>query len=209
MAYVPVCLFAQAPRPLIFDQPMPFVITPDSKIWLEGKANVVNFTCKATEIETTGRLAGLDTTSTVPSPHGDVNLQVKIPVHKLNCGRQGINRDMKQTLNANEHPYITYKLDRNQLNSAQFKDGLMQFDIQTWGGLHISGTDKTEEIQVNGQFLGPWQFRITGSHQVSMSEYGLTPPSPMMGLIRVEDKLEVHFDVTFCLRSCDSVVQLN
>ncbi|KPP97071.1 MAG: YceI-like domain [Bacteroidetes bacterium HLUCCA01] len=194
--------------PVIFAERMPFAVLPESRLWLEGSANVVDFSCRATEITTYGGLAGLDTLSRVPAPHGDVMLEVHIPVDKLDCGRGGINRDMKNTLNFRQHPYITYRLDRNQLMGLEVDDELFVFDISTWGGLTISGNEKQEEIQVEGKFLGPWQFRIRGSHRIAMSEFGLTPPSPMMGLIKVDDTLVVHFDVTLCLRSCDTVVQL-
>lgn len=193
----------------IFNDPMPFVLTTDSKVWLEGSANVINFECRATEITTFGSLAGLDTLSQVPAPHGDINLEVRIPVRELDCGRSGINRDMRNTLNVSQHPFITYKLDRNSLIGLTTEDELFVFDIDTWGNLQISGNDREEQIHVIGKFLGPWQFQIKGSHDIKMSEFGLVPPSPMMGLIKVDDTMTVHFDVTFCLRSCDTVVKLN
>lgn len=115
---------------------------------------------------------------------------------------------MKSTLNARSHPYITYKLSRNELQRSSTENELFVFEISTWGNLEISGHQREEKIEVTGVFLGPWQFRVRGSHEINMSDFGLTPPSPMMGLIKVNDTLTVNFDVTFCLRSCDTIVQL-
>jgi polyisoprenoid-binding protein YceI len=150
----------------------------------------------------------MDTLAVVPVPHGDIHLEVHIPVAKMDCGRNGINRDMKNTLDASRFPFITYKLERNQLQGLNTADDYFVFDINTWGKLQISGNERTEEIPIKGTFLGPWRFRVQGAHRVNMRDFGLQPPSPMMGLIKVDDMLTVHFDVTFCLRSCDAVVVL-
>jgi len=208
-ASIPSGMLAQASEAsFLFDEPMPFVITQNSRLWLEGSASVVDFQCHASSIITRGALEGLDTLSQVPAPHGELTLQVRVPVGDLDCGRSGINRDMRNTLNARSHPYIVYTLDSNELLGLTTEDELFVFDINTWGKLQISGHERTEKIRVTGKFLGPWQFQIRGSHLVKMSDYGLTPPSPMMGLIKVDDTMEVHFDVTFCLRSCEPMTRL-
>lgn len=66
-------LFAQANNgaPVLFNEPMPFVLTQDSRLWLEGSASVVDFECRAVELSTRGGLEGLDTLSQVPAPHGE------------------------------------------------------------------------------------------------------------------------------------------
>lgn len=197
------------PEAFLFSEPMPFVITQDSRLWLEGSANVVDFECHATSMVARGGLEGLDTLSAVPAPHGDLILEVRVPVGDLNCGRNGINRDMRNTLNASRFPYIVYTYSQNELLGLTTENDMFVFDINTWGSLQISGKDRSEEIRIKGEFLGPWRFRIRGSHEVRMSDFGLTPPSPMMGLIKVDDTLVVHFDVTLCLRSCAPMANLN
>lgn len=174
-------------------------VRQESKIWLEGSANVVDFACHASQISSQGTISGLDTSRVSPGAHGAVVLEVRIPVSNLDCGKPPINRDMRNTLNASKHPLITYRLDRNRLIRAIGEGMSSVFEIETFGELVISGTSRMERIVVRGEFLGPWQFRITGSHRIHMPDYNLVPPSPMFGLIKVSDELVVHFDVVLSL----------
>lgn len=179
---------------------LPIVVDPASRVWLTGSANIVDFQCVAGIIESTGFISGLDTSRSHSGPHGEVSLTVKIPISKLNCGKPGINRDMKKTLNSEEYPYITYQLGKNRPTREPQQLSSSSFNVEASGELTISGFKRTEHIVVEGQFIGAWQFRVKGQHPVLMSDYELDPPSPLMGLIKVNDELIVHFDVILTLK---------
>lgn len=180
--------------------PLPIKVDPASRVWLQGSANIVDFECNAGLIDSEGTITGLDTTTEHRGAHGPVVLEVRIPIQQMNCGKSGINRDMRRTLNADSHPYIVYRLGANRLIGTKNSGNKMVFEIETFGELEISGVEKTRKIIVEGEFIGDWKFRVKGMHPVQMSEYSLDPPSPLMGLIRVNDELQVHFDVILTLR---------
>lgn len=194
-------------------------LAPGSRIWLDGSSNVVDFTCEVKEMYIYGELAPMLAPAASPTgsttghpsrspsspnvgenpPHGAVSLRLRIPVDQLDCGQRGINKDMMTTLNASRFPYIEYSLGPNRLIQSHDLEDRFFMDIETTGNLTISGNTRSERIEVEGEFLGPWQFRIRGCHGVEMPDYGLTPPSPMFGLIKVNDRLVVNFDVTLML----------
>lgn len=178
-------------------------IDPASRVWLDGSANVVDFKCVAGIIDSKGYLHDMNieiVRSGNGRPHGRVELEVSIPVQQLNCGKAPINRDMRKTLNAEKFPTIKYKLGDNRLMCCT-DDVLPQtMEIETFGDLTLAGTTKKERIIVSGQFIGTYQLRVKGSHVVRMSEFGLEPPSPMMGLIKVNDEMIVNFDVIITLK---------
>ena len=182
---------------------VPITIEPASGVWLDGSANVVDFRCAAGIIQSEGHLKDVNLQifrSGEGRPHGDIVLHVKIPVQQLNCGKAPINRDMRKTLNADEFPVIEYRLLSSQLMCCT-DDFLPQtMEIETVGNLTLSGNTREEKIIISGQFIGTYQFRITGSHVVKMSEFGLEPPSPMLGLIKVNDEMIVNFDVILTLK---------
>jgi hypothetical protein len=190
---------ASLPHGINLSSTMPIEVDPSSKLWLEGSANVINFECVAGKMESSGFIHGLDTTA-VQGGHGQVELVVSFPIQQLNCGKSAINRDMKNTLNADKHPYIVYKLDTNRLIRSNPNGEFPLMEIETMGGLTISGLERIEQINITGQFIGDWKFRVKGVHSIQMSDYNLTPPSPMMGLIKVHDELKVHFDVVLTLK---------
>ncbi len=182
---------------------VPITIDPASRVWLDGSANVVDFRCAAGIIESTGVLHDINVQilrSGGGRPHGDIELHVKIPVKQLNCGKAPINRDMRKTLNADEFPVIEYKLLSSQLMCCTDDELPQTMEIETVGNLTLSGNTRKEKIIISGQFIGTYQFRITGSHVVKMSDFGLEPPSPMLGLIKVDDEMIVNFDVILTLK---------
>jgi hypothetical protein len=187
-----------------FNTPQPLKLAPGSRIWLNGSSNVIDFTCEVGEMHLVGEMAALSAVATpgvhgANPPHGAVSLRLRIPVDKLDCGQRGINKDMMNTLNATRFPYIEYTLGPNRLIQSHDLEDRFFMDIETTGSLTISGHSRTERIEVEGEFLGPWRFRIRGCHGVEMPDYGLTPPSPMFGMIKVDSHLVVNFDVTLML----------
>jgi hypothetical protein len=194
-----------------FPDKVAITIDPVSRVWLDGSANVVDFKCVAGIIESTGFLNDMNMQllqSGAGRPHGEVELQVRIPVNQLNCGKPPINRDMRKTLNADLFPVITYTLGESRLMCCT-DDVLPQtMEIETFGELTLSGNTRKERIIVSGQFIGTYQLRITGSHVISMSDFGLEPPSPMMGLIKVNDKMIVNFDVIITVKDPSMLTRL-
>jgi hypothetical protein len=52
------------------------------------------------------------------------------------------------------------------------------------------------QITAQGQALSGNRYRFTGSVPVTMSQFGMRPPTAMMGAMRVGDRVTVRFDVT-------------
>jgi polyisoprenoid-binding protein YceI len=175
---------------------MPVFVDPSSRLWLDGTSNVIDFSCITTDLLVDGTIIGLDTTLTTPARHDGIQIEVRIPVMEMDCGRAGINKDMRQTLDVRNHRNITYKLGEDRLIAASTDEsGAPIFEIATTGTLTIAGKARTEEIKVTGQLLENWRFRIRGSHAIHLTDYDISPPAPMMGLIRVDERMVVHFDV--------------
>jgi hypothetical protein len=194
-----------------FPAKVPITIDPVSRVWLDGSANVVDFKCVAGIIESTGFLHDMNMQllqSGAGRPHGEVELQVRIPVNQLNCGKAPINRDMRKTLNADQFPVITYSLGDSRLMCCTDDTLPQTMEIETFGELTLSGVTRKERIIVSGQFIGTYQLRITGSHVINMSDFGLEPPSPMMGLIKVNDKMIVNFDVIITVKDPSMLTRL-
>lgn len=175
---------------------IPVFVDPSSRLWLDGTSNVIDFSCITTDLLVDGTIIGLDTTLTTPARHDGIQIEVRIPVMEMDCGRAGINKDMRQTLDVRNHRNITYKLGEDRLIGASIdENGAPIFEIATTGTLTIAGKARTEEIKVTGQLLENWRFRIRGSHAIHLTDYDISPPAPMMGLIRVDERMVVHFDV--------------
>lgn len=168
-------------------QDLPILLESESKVWLQGMAGPVGFMCTAEQIKVSGSV------HMVRVGHEAVLLNVIIPVQQIDCGLDGINRDMRDALKAKRYPSVTYSLDSYRLVGER---GLGQW-VETTGKLTVAGVTRNVTIRLLGHPDQRHGMRITGQYQLEMTDYDVTPPSPMMGLIKVNKHLDIHFDVYF------------
>ena len=105
-----------------------------------------------------------------------------------------MNSDMREAMKEEEFPLIRYSLITASLLSGDVETSTAII-FNTVGTLSIAGRSKRVEIPVNAERLPDGKFRIAGSSQLSMFEFGITPPTAFFGLIRAHDRLVVHFDL--------------
>ena len=111
----------------------------------------------------------------------------------MDCGGPGINRDMRKTLDADNHPHVIIQVLRSNLPAPWQKEP--PSSVTSRIRLHIAGQARQEDVRVHITPLGEGLYRLHGSHRLRFSDYGIEPPQAMFGLIRVEDELELSFDV--------------
>ena len=68
--------------------------------------------------------------------------------------------------------------------------------INTVGNLTIAGKTLSQNIPLKYTVGADNSVRITGSKSISMKEFGMTPPTFMMGAVKTGDKVTVSFDFT-------------
>lgn len=54
---------------------------------------------------------------------------------------------------------------------------------------------KKKEILFNIDDLTEGKYRVRGSKMLTMTEFGVEPPSVFFGLIKAHDSIEVYFDL--------------
>ena len=74
-----------------------------------------------------------------------------------------------------------------------------QLDMKPTGTRHtqadIRGLEKTITFPGTAVDAGEGTLRVTGTHELRMTEYGLKPPTLMLGSMKVGDKVTVAFDL--------------
>jgi polyisoprenoid-binding protein YceI len=168
-------------------QDLPVLLESGSKIWLQGSAGPVGFSCTATSVDVRGSV------HMARRGHDQVRLNVTIPVRRIDCGLEGINSDMRDALKHRQHPSVTYSLSDFKLVGQR---GLGHW-VETQGKLTVAGTTRDVTIRVLGHPDSQNGMRITGQYEFDMTDYGIVPPAPMLGMIKVNKKMDIYFDVTF------------
>ena len=162
----------------------PITFERGSTITIEGSSNVHGWSCdvKNFSANASGQAGGSVLTSLTA-------LRVNVPVTGIDCDNGTMNGKLRDALGSSP---ISYTLTSATLGSARGN----QFPIQVSGRLSIHGQTKSVSINAQAQSLGGNRFKVTGSVPVVMSQYGVSPPTAMMGTMRTRDNVTVKFDVT-------------
>lgn len=177
-------------------------IEEGGKIWIEGTAGPVDFSCRAEKLSGRGAIENVQKPKATVTEDGEINISVSLPVKSLNCGKRAMNRDMYGALKAERFPMINYRILEATLTEGT-PDALTEIEgwmnIRTRGIMEIAGVQDTTSVFVQGKVLDNNRFQVKGSKEIHMDTYNIDPPSKMFGLIRASEELKVHFDVTVTL----------
>jgi hypothetical protein len=164
----------------------PRPLNPESKLWVEGTSTVRSYRCEAKTLES----------EIVPASSGTATLalaelvsaaEVDVPVTELDCANGTMNGHMQKALRMKDHPRIAFKLDSYKIDGA---DAMLNGTLAMAGQSHPVTIAATIAEEANGVV------RVNAVHPIRMTEWGIKPPSLMLGTMKVHDEVKIHFDVT-------------
>lgn len=170
--FVAVSAFTAAPRNLTLGK--------DSRLWLEGTSSVKSYKCAASKVDVNA--FGEPTarpTEIVKSA------SLTVAVAQLDCGNKTMNEHMRKALKADKNPQISWKMTSYDVQGAS---------VTVDGKLTIAGKENAIQLKGTGT-ADNGVIRFKGSKQLNMTEYGVKPPSLMMGTMKVRDPVTISFDM--------------
>lgn len=166
-------------------------LQPESRLWVDGTSTVRSFTCKASTFD-----ASISTTqdaAVVAVLGGEKAVDavtLTVPAARLDCNNGTMNSHMLKALKATDHPQITFRMDSYDLAPAGAgMVGTLRGDL-TLGG--VTKPIVVEAVAADG---GDATLLVTGTHVLKMTDYGLKPPSLMLGTMKVGDAVTVGFEL--------------
>jgi polyisoprenoid-binding protein YceI len=118
--------------------------------------------------------------------------ELTIPVQNLKSGESGLDKNMYKSLKVKESPEITFKLMRYEVHRSTTIPSVTQ--ISASGTLQVAGHERTIELQ--GLITPePKGLHLEGEYPLLMTDFGIKPPTLMMGAIKVKDRVVIHFDL--------------
>ncbi len=168
-----------------------FTIVDPSRLYLTGTTNVNTFTCDCRD-----RFP----TQTIEVEHNDrvamfKSARLRMRTQKFDCHNAKMDRDMHKALKAEEFPYIKIELVRTRQDPDQIHNGDW-FDVLATVKLTITDVSKEKQIQARARKVGENRFVLQGEQSLKMTEFGIDPPEALFGLIKVDDLITFHFDLT-------------
>lgn len=171
--------------------PVSYVVQPEaSTMTISGTSTLHDWSCDVPGV--TGRLQ-VDTAAT-SAPMIIASTQVRVPVEQIECHKSRMNNNLREALEANAYPTIYFML--KEANTATLPDSSgAWYTVDANGELIIAGERRSLDLPVKAQRLADGRVRFVGSTSFKMSDWGVEPPSVMLGTIKTGDEVTIDFDV--------------
>jgi hypothetical protein len=164
---------------LSFDYNQTYVIS-EKRVSVKGKTSLGGFTCRYSEKDLNESLV-MNARNELP------DLDLKIIVKDFGCGNFVLNKDFRKTIKAEEYPVATVKV--THWKKTQGKNYCNMF-------VTLAGKD----LEFKNLELVPAKGGVKANVDIQFSELGLSPPSKMGGLVKVDEELKLEIFLAFQIR---------
>jgi polyisoprenoid-binding protein YceI len=171
--------------------PLRLAVRPDSRLWLEGSSNVRDWRCEATSLDASVDID--DATHSAASTADRIRrVQVRVPTHALTCGRSQMDHIMYKALHVDDAPECRQIVGRFEVVSAA--SGARPTLVMQ-GTLRIAGRERVVRMPVELEEQADGSVRAKGALPILMTDYGISPPTALFGVLRTENRIVVKFDL--------------
>jgi hypothetical protein len=182
-ALMPAAAQSNAGAPLALDS---------ARVTISGTSNVHAYSAWTSTV----RLVGAQAASTVSGPNfwelvtkpgGLEGFEIAITAATLSSPKDGLDKNMHKALKVTEHRDITFRLTR-------LEAGVAPGALQAVGMLQIAGVTREVTLPLKTT-LNAGALTVTGELPLLMTDYGITPPKAMLGMLKTDPKVVVTFEV--------------
>jgi hypothetical protein len=166
------------------------VVVSSAKVTVSGTSTVLDWSATTNKAQTrnvkvTRDLPGGDFFWVgVIQPGAVESFEVVVPVAALTSDRDEFTADMHVALKADVHPDIVFTLSRMEKRPG----GSLAF-----GTLKVAGVERTVSLPLVTT-LRDGKLLVIGSVELLMTDFGITPPTAMMGVLKTDPKVTIRFE---------------
>ena len=178
-----------ASLPTLAQDQKPFQLAENAySIQIEGTSNVHDWTMEAEQISGTA-LAQWSQNSLA----GFKAVKITVPAQKIESGKRIMNKKTYDALQAEKHPKITFEL----ISVKNLKTSAREFSGTATGTLKMAGESSIVSIPFKGKILDDNTFQVNGNFSLKMTEFGIDPPTAMLGTLKTGDQITLNYQMTF------------
>ena len=168
-------------------------LDPASELTIEGTSSLHDFHCKTNKINAYVDVDPGYTKDLTKVARPIAAVKVNIVVKTLTCGNGQMDRNMYNTLKADENQLIKYTLSGYDILDGTASPSA--FTANTTGTLVVAGQEKPIAMKINAERLSDGKAVAQGEQKLRMSDFGISPPSFMFGRLKVGDQIKVKFNL--------------
>lgn len=159
-----------------------------TNIKVAGTSNVHDWTMTATGIDSKGEFK-IENGALVSLQAFTLSVDVKT----LKSEHSSMDSRTYKAIDADKYPRITYKLNSAVVTTVSKGKYL----IKTKGELTIAGATQAIAMDVNAVLNADNTITCIGSEKVKLTDYKITPPSFMLGAMKVYNDLTILFTLNY------------
>lgn len=192
IASLTVAQVAPVAKPASSPDDRPAVVVANAKVTVSGTSNVLDWSASTDNaltrnVKITKDLPGGDFFWVgVVQPGAVESFDVVVPISALKSDRDNFTADMHVALKAAQHPDIVFSLNRLEKKPGGAK---------AFGVLRVAGVEKELVLPLITTLRGG-NMVVLGEVQIDMTDYGITPPTAMMGMLKTDPKVSIKFETT-------------
>lgn len=163
---------------------------PEGRIEIRGDSTVRKFSAEAKKFDVTGKAKEKPVSQSI-MPWTPAEIEISMPVKNLKASSEKLETHMWENLKIRKFPLIQLKLTK-----FSFKEAF----VAAFGTLSVAGV--TKEIELNGLIsVTGNKINVSGAKTLLMTDFGIEPPTMMLGALKTKNEIEVKFEVNCLLDS--------
>ncbi len=116
------------------------------------------------------------------------NATVVFPTKSFICENEGMTEDMHNALKAEEYPTLSLTIIKASIPKNNINTAFITADLT------INGTTKRISLPLVVDQFARNMYRFVGVKDLLMTDFKITPPTALLGIIRVKDNIKINID---------------
>jgi len=163
-----------------------------AKVSIAGTSNIHEWTASTSDVAVTKlTLAGSGgVLATALNPGAVTTFEIAVRAKTLTSPKEGLDKNMHKALKADEFADITFRLSRFEAKAAGVTRAV--------GMLKIAGVEREVAFDLKTA-AAPTSLTVSGEVPLLMTDFGITPPKALMGMLKTDPKVVVKFETVFAM----------
>jgi len=161
---------------------------PDVSIKVLGSSNVHDWVMTSTAMESQGEFTFEG--AALSALHA---FKFSLAFTSLKSEHTTMDNRTYKSVNAKKYPTISYKLTSARVSTTEKNKYL----VKTKGELTIAGVTQPITMDVTALINADNTITCTGSEKIKLTDYGIKPPSFMLGAMKVANDLTIQFNLIY------------
>jgi len=172
-----------------------WAVDSNSSLNIEGRSNVSSFVCEVTKYLEADTLQYVNNETTRQFVF--TNSSLTIDIYDFDCHQRIITSDLRKTLKAGQNRFLKIHFISVDAFDVRNHSQVVKGKVE----ILLAGQIKCTMIDFKINTTSTGLIQMNGSKNMLFSEFNVTPPRKLAGIIKIKEEIKVNFQLFFKPRS--------